>query len=71
MSIHGSFDSTTILAIQESLENCEVGGTVIRRMVNVLKCRNIHLTYQGESVEVSVVKGYPQGVLSPTVMYGC
>ncbi len=27
----------------------------------MLKCRNVHLTYQGESVEARVVKGCPQG----------
>ncbi len=32
----------------------------------MLKCGNIHLTYQGESVEARVVKGCPQGgVLLP------
>ncbi len=32
----------------------------------MLKCKNIHLTYQGESVEARVVKGCPRGgVLSP------
>ncbi len=32
----------------------------------MLKCRNVHLTYQDESVEARVVKGCPQGgVLSP------
>ncbi len=39
---------------------------VIRWIVNMLKCRNVHLTYQGESVEARIVKGCPQGeVLSP------
>ncbi len=32
--------------------------------------RNVHLTYQGESVEARVVKGCPQGgVLSPLLWY--
>ncbi len=61
MDIQGTFDSTTFAAIQEALESHGVGKTV-----KMLKCRNIQLTYQGESVEARVVKGCPQGgVLSP------
>ncbi len=60
-----AFDSTTFAAIQEALESRDVGGTVIRWIVNVLKWRNINLTYQGESVEAVVVKDCPQkGALS-------
>ncbi len=65
MDKQGAFDSTTFAAIQEAPESRNVGRTVIRWIVNMLKCRNIHFTYQGESVESSVVKGCPQeGVLS-------
>ncbi len=48
-------------AIQDALESSDVGRTTIRLIVNMLKCRNIHLIYQGESVEARVVKGCPQG----------
>ncbi len=66
MDIQRAFDSTTFAAIQEALENHDVGRTAIRWILNMLKCRNIHLTYQGESVEARVVEGCPQGgVLSP------
>ncbi len=61
IDIQGAFDSTTFAAIQEALESRDVGRTAIRWIVNMLKCRNIHLTYQGESVEARVVKGCPQG----------
>ncbi len=61
-----AFDSTTFVAIQEVLESRDIGRTVIRRMANMLKCRNIHLTYWGESVDARVVKGCSLGgVLSP------
>ncbi len=64
--VQGAFDSTTFAAIQETLESRDIGRTVIRWTVNMLKCRNIHLTYQSESVEMRVVKGCPQeGVFSP------
>ncbi len=66
MDIQGAFDSTIFAAIQEALESCDVGRTVIRWIVNMLKCWNIHLTNPGESVEARVVKGCPQReVLSP------
>ncbi len=66
IGIHGAFDSTTFAAIQEALENRDVGRTVIKWTVNMLKCRNIHLTNQGENIEARVVKGCPQGgLLSP------
>ncbi len=58
MDIQGSFDSTTFAVIQEALERCDAGRTAIRWIVNMLKCRNIDLTYQGENVEPRVVKGY-------------
>ncbi len=49
-----------------ALENRDVGRTEIRWIVNMLNCRNIHLTYQGESVKARIVKDSPQrGVLSP------
>ncbi len=66
MNIQGTFDSTTFVAIQKALESRDVVRTVIRRMANMLKYRSINLTYQGEGIEVRVVKGYSQeGVLSP------
>ncbi len=57
VDIQGAFDSTTSAAIQEALESRDVGRTAIRWIVNMLKSRNIHLTYQGESVEARVEKG--------------
>ncbi len=66
IDIQGTFDSITFAALQEALESRAVGRKVIRWIMNMLKCRNVHLTYQGESVEARVVKGCPQGgVLSP------
>ncbi len=65
MDTHGAFDSTKFAAIQEALESSDVGRTVIRWIVNMVKCGNIHVTYQGET-EARVVKGCPlEGVLSP------
>ncbi len=46
---------------RKAQESPDVGRTVIRWTVNMLKCRNIHLTYQGESVEARVVNSCPQG----------
>ncbi len=56
MDIQRSFDSTMFAAVQEALESCDVDKTVIRWIVNTLKCRNIHPTYQDESAEARVVE---------------
>ncbi len=70
MDIQGSFDSTTFAATQHALDSRDVGRTVIRWIVNMLKCRNICLKWQGKSAEASVVKGCSQGgVLSPQLWY--
>ncbi len=60
MDTQKAFYSITFAAMQEALESRDVGRTVIRWIVNILKCRNIHLTYQGESAEARAVKGCPQ-----------
>ncbi len=60
MYIYGVFDFTTFAAIEEALESRDEDRTAIRWIVNMLKCRNFHLTYQGKSVEARVVKGSPQ-----------
>ncbi len=63
----GAFNSTTSAAIQEALESCDIGRTVIRWIVNnMLKFRDTYLTYQDKRVETSFPKGCPQReVLSP------
>ncbi len=56
---------TTLTVIQKTLESCDVGRPVVRWIVNMLKGRNIHLIYQGESVEAKVMKGCPQKEVLP------
>ncbi len=71
MYIQGAFDSTTFAAIQEVLERRNVGKTMVKWIANMLKCRNMDLTYQISSAEVEVVKSCPQGVTSTVLMvYG-
>ncbi len=66
MDVQGVFDSTTFVVIQEALKSCDIGRMLIRWIVNILKRRNMYLTYQGESVKSRFVKGCLQGgVLSP------
>ncbi len=66
MDVQGSFDSITVETREEAIERRDVGRRAFRWIVNMLKCKNIHLTYQGESVEARVVKCCPQGgALSP------
>ncbi len=69
MDIQGAFNSTTFAVIQEALESHDVGRTVIRWTVNMLKLRNIHLTYQGESAEARDVKGRPKGGVLPPLLW--
>ncbi len=67
MDIQGSLDH--ICGISEALESRDAGGTMIRWIVNMLRCRNIHSMYQGESVEAEIVMAFPQrGVLTPSVV---
>ncbi len=68
MDIQRAFDSTTFTAIQEALESRDVGRIASRWTVNMLKCWNIHLIYQGESIEARVVKGCPQGAVLPPLL---
>ncbi len=58
--IKGAFDLTTFGAIQETLEKRNVGRTIIKWIVNILRCRSIHLTYQGSRAETKVVKNSPK-----------
>ncbi len=60
-------------AIQEALESRDVGRTAIRWTANMLKCRNIQLTYQGESVEARVGEGLPtrRSIVTSAVVNGC
>ncbi len=68
MDIQEPFAFTTFASMQEALESYDVGRTAIRWIVNMLKCRNIQLTYQGESVKSRVVKGCPQGEVLPPLL---
>ncbi len=50
---------------RKPLESHDVRRT-ITWTVNMLKSKNIHLTYWGENVEIRVVKGWPQrGIFLP------
>ncbi len=71
MGIQGAFDSAIFAATQEAMESSVTSRTMTRWIVNMLKCRNIHTSYQGGRMEAKVGKNCPQGgVLSlPLVVY--
>ncbi len=68
MNIQGAFDSTTFAAIQEALESYEIGRTKTGRIVNMLKCKNMHISYYGKSVDVKVGRPTYKAV-SPLLWY--
>ncbi len=42
---------------------------MIKWIVEYAKCMNIHLAYQGEGVEVRIIKGCPQGGVLSTLLW--
>ncbi len=52
------------------MEKRKVAKTMTKWIVNMLRCRNIHQTYQGNHAEVKVVKGCPHPGSVQFLSYG-
>jgi len=66
LDIEGAFDRTSFTSMNAALSRHEVNKTIVRWTNNMLRGRQVQATLNGETMEVSVAKGCPQGgVLSP------
>ena len=66
MDIEGAFDNAPFVAIKNALQERGVKSSLIRWVSNMLRTRHASASLCGESVDVLVSRGCPQGgVLSP------
>jgi lambda repressor-like predicted transcriptional regulator len=73
LDIQGASDRTSFYVITEAAEQHWVESTTVRWINTTLESKSITVTLSGETLEVSVTRGCPQGghVIAPAVQPGC